>query len=81
MTLSPAFMRTPIRVGGEWLYSLVLVEAARRPFNRTQLESLSGPIEKIDTNGSSEQILIHMSDIRHIKSSFLGYFHVLNSMY
>lgn len=31
------------------LYPLVLVEAARRPFNRTQLESLSEPIEEIDT--------------------------------
>jgi len=52
---SRVHVRDPIRVGGEWLYSMVLVEAARRPFNRTQLESLSGPVEKIDTNGSSEQ--------------------------
>lgn len=35
-------MRVPIRVGGEWSCPLVLVEAARRPFNRTQLEALSG---------------------------------------
>lgn len=67
MTLNPAFVGSPVRVGGKWLYSLVLVEAARRPFNRTQLESLSRPAEEIDPQDSQDDP--HKQ--YQIKSSFL----------
>jgi len=59
----------PVQVGGEWLYSLVLVEAARRPFNRTQLESLSRPIGEIDTSSSRE--MIRITDVRSSQTSYV----------
>lgn len=68
MTLNPAFVGSPVRVGGKWLYSLVLVEAARRPFNRTQLESLSRPAEEIDTRDSQE--VIRISNIRSSRAFY-----------